>query len=137
VIPALYQLTTVVGLVVLARARRFGVFRTTQLLAFLVLPALLQVSLGGSGSGGRHRPTQIHLRLWGDTLNTASGMESQGIPGHIHFTDRVAAALGPGFVLRPRGTSNVKGKGPMTTFLLDGADWLTPLMPRRKSLFYA
>jgi hypothetical protein len=46
-IPALYQLTTVVGLIVLARTRRFGVFRTTQLLAFLVLPALLQASLGG------------------------------------------------------------------------------------------
>ena len=30
-IPALYQLTTVVGLVVLVRTRRFGVFRTTQL----------------------------------------------------------------------------------------------------------
>ena len=46
-IPALYQLITVVGLVVLARTRRFGVFRTTQLVAFLVLPALLQASLGG------------------------------------------------------------------------------------------
>jgi len=46
-IPALYQLITVVGLVVLARTRGFGVFRTTQLLAFLVLPALLQASLGG------------------------------------------------------------------------------------------
>jgi hypothetical protein len=46
-IPALYQLITVVGLVVLARTRRFGVFRTTQLIAFLVLPALLQASLGG------------------------------------------------------------------------------------------
>ena len=46
-IPARYQLTTVVGLVMLARTRRFGVFRTTQLLAFLVLPALLQASLGG------------------------------------------------------------------------------------------
>jgi guanylate cyclase len=46
-IPASYQLTTVIGLVMLARTRRFGVFRTTQLLAFLVLPALLQASLGG------------------------------------------------------------------------------------------
>ena len=46
-IPACYQLTTVVGLVVLARTRRFDVFRTTQLLVMLVLPALLQASLGG------------------------------------------------------------------------------------------
>jgi adenylate cyclase len=60
--------------------------------------------------------------LWGDTVNTASRMESQGLPGQIQVTDRVAAALGPGFLLRPRGTSNVKGKGSMTTFLLDSAD---------------
>jgi adenylate cyclase len=55
-------------------------------------------------------------------VNTASRMESQGLPGQIHVTDRVAAALGPGFVLRPRGTSDVKGKGSLTTFLLEGAD---------------
>jgi adenylate cyclase len=46
-IPALYQLITVIGLVVLARTGRFDLFRTTQLLAMLVLPALLQASLGG------------------------------------------------------------------------------------------
>jgi adenylate cyclase len=59
--------------------------------------------------------------LWGDTVNTASRMESHGLPGEIHVTDRVAAALGPGFAVRPRGTSDLKGKGPMATFLLDGA----------------
>ena len=46
-IPALYQVLTVIGLVVLARTRQFGTFRTTQFVAFLVLPALLQASLGG------------------------------------------------------------------------------------------
>jgi guanylate cyclase len=60
--------------------------------------------------------------LWGDTVNTASRMESHGLPGEIQVTDRVAAALGPGFAVRPRGTSDVKGKGPMATFLLDSAD---------------
>jgi adenylate cyclase len=34
--------------------------------------------------------------LWGDTVKTASRMESQGLPGEIQVTDRVAAALGPG-----------------------------------------
>ncbi|HWJ54149.1 MAG TPA: adenylate/guanylate cyclase domain-containing protein, partial [Propionibacteriaceae bacterium] len=62
--------------------------------------------------------------LWGDTVNTASRMESHGLPGEIHVTDRVAAALGPGFTLRPRGTSDVKGKGSMATYLLDGVDQL-------------
>ena len=59
--------------------------------------------------------------LWGDTVNTASRMESHGLPGEIHVTERVASALGPEFALRPRGTILVKSKGPMSTFLLDAA----------------
>ena len=59
--------------------------------------------------------------LWGDTVNTASRMESHGLPGQIHVTDRVAAALGPEFTLRARGTILVKSKGPMSTYLLDAA----------------
>jgi len=59
--------------------------------------------------------------LWGDTVNTASRMESHGLPGEIHLTDRVAAALGSGFTVRPRGMIPVKSKGPMRTFLLDAA----------------
>ncbi|MEI8410907.1 MULTISPECIES: adenylate/guanylate cyclase domain-containing protein [unclassified Kribbella] len=57
--------------------------------------------------------------LWGDTVNIASRMESHGRPGEIQVTARVAAAVGPEFAVRPRGTIEVKGKGPMQTFLLD------------------
>jgi adenylate cyclase len=59
--------------------------------------------------------------LWGDTVNTASRMESHGLPGEIQVTERVAAALGREFTVRPRGTILVKSKGPMATFLLDAA----------------
>ena len=59
--------------------------------------------------------------LWGDTVNTASRMESHGLPGEIQVTESVASALGPEFSVRPRGTILVKGKGPMPTFLLDAA----------------
>jgi class 3 adenylate cyclase len=62
--------------------------------------------------------------LWGDTVNTASRMESHGQPGQIQVTRRAAAALGPEFAVRPRGTIEVKGKGPMATFLLEWADRL-------------
>ncbi|TCC30688.1 adenylate/guanylate cyclase domain-containing protein [Kribbella speibonae] len=58
--------------------------------------------------------------LWGDTVNTASRMESHGVPGAIQVTARVAAALGPEFAVLPRGTIDIKGKGPMQTFLLRG-----------------
>jgi guanylate cyclase len=58
--------------------------------------------------------------LWGDTVNTASRMESHGLPGQVQVTERVAAALGAGFTSQPRGVVDVKGKGPMPTFLLAG-----------------
>jgi guanylate cyclase len=46
-IPAVYQVLTVIGLVALSRTKRFDVFSTTQMVAFLLLPSLLQASLGG------------------------------------------------------------------------------------------
>ena len=58
--------------------------------------------------------------LWGDAVNTASRMESHGIPGQIQVTGRVVAALDGGYDLVPRGTIEVKGKGPMPTWLLRG-----------------
>jgi adenylate cyclase len=58
--------------------------------------------------------------LWGDTVNTASRMESHGVPGEIQVTDRVYDRLRDRYDLRQRGTIEVKGKGPMTTYLLLG-----------------
>ena len=71
--------------------------------------------------------------LWGDTVNTASRMESHGLPGEIQVTERVAGALGPGFTVRPRGRILVKSKGSMATFLLDEApkDQGAPTATRR------
>jgi guanylate cyclase len=58
--------------------------------------------------------------LWGDTVNTASRMESHGLPGEIQLTRRAAAALDGAFEVRRRGPIEVKGKGEMETFLLAG-----------------
>jgi class 3 adenylate cyclase len=58
--------------------------------------------------------------LWGDTVNTASRMESHGVPGHIQVTERVRALLADRFVFRERGMVEVKGKGPMRTYFLVG-----------------
>ena len=49
--------------------------------------------------------------LWGDTVNTASRMESQGIPGSIQVTAQVHDHLGGRYRLQPRETINAKGKG--------------------------
>jgi len=56
--------------------------------------------------------------LWGDTVNTASRMESHGLPGEIQVTERVCERLRERYELSQRGTIEVKGKGPMTTYLL-------------------
>ncbi|HMI81252.1 MAG TPA: adenylate/guanylate cyclase domain-containing protein [Solirubrobacterales bacterium] len=58
--------------------------------------------------------------LWGDTVNTASRMESHGLPGAIQVTERAYERLRGRYELRRRGTIEVKGKGPMTTYLLLG-----------------
>ncbi len=57
--------------------------------------------------------------LWGDTVNTASRMESSGVPGCIQVTEATLRLLGDGFPWQVRQGVEVKGKGPMTTYLLD------------------
>ena len=58
--------------------------------------------------------------LWGDTVNTASRMESHGIPGCIQVSAITYEKLSGGFILKKRGIIDVKGKGQMTTYLLLG-----------------
>ena len=59
--------------------------------------------------------------VWGDTVNTASRMESHGVPGRIQVSERVARAASREFDFEPPRSIDVKGKGAMTTFLLIGA----------------
>lgn len=56
--------------------------------------------------------------MWGDTVNTASRMESHGVPGAVHCSGATAALLRDGFSLTARGAVEVEGKGEMHTFLL-------------------
>jgi class 3 adenylate cyclase len=58
--------------------------------------------------------------LWGDTVNTASRMESHADVGTIQVTEQTNERLRGRYELRPRGTIEVKGKGPMTTYVLLG-----------------
>jgi adenylate cyclase len=58
--------------------------------------------------------------LWGDTVNTASRMESHGVPGRIHVTGRTRDRLADAFEMECRGEIHVKGKGPMTTYFVLG-----------------
>ncbi|MEG3971453.1 adenylate/guanylate cyclase domain-containing protein [Microcoleus sp. T2B6] len=58
--------------------------------------------------------------LWGDTVNTASRMESHGKPGSIQVTETTYQELREKYFFENRGAIEVKGKGEMTTYLLQG-----------------
>jgi adenylate cyclase len=58
--------------------------------------------------------------LWGDAVNMASRMESQGTPGQIQVTQATYELLRDEFELEPRGTVQIKGKGDVETWYLVG-----------------
>ncbi len=57
--------------------------------------------------------------VWGDTVNTASRMELQSLPGRIQVSAVTRAALGDRFNFERRGLIEVKGKGTMETYFLN------------------
>jgi len=68
-----------------------------------------------AGVIGRHK---FIYDLWGDTVNTASRMESHGLPGRIHMTQATYRRANGVYRFEPRGVIEVKGKGQMETYLL-------------------
>jgi len=70
-----------------------------------------------AGIIGAHR---LHYDVWGDTVNIASRMQSQGLAGRIQVSAAMHKLLAGGFDLDPRGELQIKGRGPMDTYLLRG-----------------
>jgi class 3 adenylate cyclase len=64
--------------------------------------------------------TKFIYDLWGDTVNTASRMESHGVAGSVQVTHRVYEQLKNDYEFEPRGEIEVKGKGRMSAWLLRG-----------------
>jgi adenylate cyclase len=58
--------------------------------------------------------------LWGNAVNTASRMESHGIPGRIQVSIYTYDLLHNKYEFEERGLIEIKGKGEMRTYLLTG-----------------
>ena len=58
--------------------------------------------------------------IWGDTVNTASAMESRGIADEIQVSQASFMRLSEQFVFERRGTIELKGNQQMETYLLRG-----------------
>jgi class 3 adenylate cyclase len=86
----------------------------------------IRIGLGsGPAVAGVIGSKKFAYDLWGDTVNLAARMESQGVPDAIQLPESTRKLLDGRHVLEERGVIEVKGKGPMRVWLL-GAPAITP-----------
>jgi class 3 adenylate cyclase len=104
------------------RAVRFGldVLRATEALAAeRDMPLRVRVGIhSGPLVAGVIGRDKLAYDLWGDTVNVASRMESQGLPGRVQISEGTAQLLSSEVSLEPRGTIEVRGRGPMRVLLV-------------------
>jgi adenylate cyclase len=90
-------------------------------------PLQLRVGISsGPAVAGVIGRTKFQYDIWGDTVNTASRMESHGVPGRIHVSESTRLLIEDAYVCEARGVIDVKGKGPMRTYLVVGPRPLEP-----------
>lgn len=75
----------------------------------------------GAAVGAVVGTSKFHWDVWGDAINIASRMESSGVPGKIQVARPAYEALKSRYELVPRGAIDVKGRGEMSTWFLEGA----------------
>jgi len=61
---------------------------------------------------------KLNYEVWGDTVNIASRMESSGFPDKIQVSDVVYQQVKDTYELTHCGLAEIKGKGPMNTYIL-------------------
>ena len=84
-------------------------------------PVSLRIGINtGPAIAGVIGTKKFSYDLWGDSVNTASRMESHGIPGSIQVSERTYNELKGEFQFEERGAVSVKGKGTMTLYFLRG-----------------
>ncbi|HNU56577.1 MAG TPA: adenylate/guanylate cyclase domain-containing protein [Flavobacteriales bacterium] len=67
--------------------------------------------------------TKFQYDIWGDTVNTASRMESSGAAGRVNISESTHALVknDPAFTFEPRGLVSAKGKGDLHMYFVQAA----------------
>jgi class 3 adenylate cyclase len=82
-----------------------------------------QIRIGihaGPAAAGVIGTRKFAYDLWGDTVNVASRLETTCAPNRIQVSEVIAQSIGDRFRLEPRGQVELKGKGSVATWYLDG-----------------
>lgn len=72
----------------------------------------------GPATAGVIGDTRFTYDVWGDAVNTASRMESHGVPGRIQVSESFRALAGDAFAYEERGTTDMRGLGAARTYFL-------------------
>ena len=84
-------------------------------------PIQLRIGIhSGPAIAGVIGTSKVFYDVWGDTVNTASRMESHGEPGRIQVTAASRALLEHTYAFEHRGPVEIKGIGPIETWWLTG-----------------
>lgn len=72
----------------------------------------------GPATAGVIGDMRFSYDVWGDAVNTASRMESHGVPGRIHVSDAFRNLTVPALTFEDRGATEIKSIGQARTFFL-------------------
>jgi class 3 adenylate cyclase len=72
----------------------------------------------GPVAGGVIGTRKFAYDVWGRTVNIAARIEAGGVPGRIHVSEETRRLTGDAIQYEPRGVVELRGIGPMTTYLV-------------------
>lgn len=93
----------------------------------------LEIRIGihsGAVAGGVIGTRKFAYDVWGTTVNAAARLETTGVPGRIHVSEDTRRLTSGSFEYESRGPVQLRGLGPMNTYLVVQPSSGTPMADR-------